>query len=297
VDQIVLLLVLILLGYILKRSFSIDILFNYIIKTLFYIVIPLTVFFSTLRSPNIPILLISTVIAFIHLVIMLITSFSLVKLLPNISYIDRITIATLVSLPNSLFLAIPLSIILFNDALPVLPHAIAFNAILVLTILLLSTITELHRKRIDLRTVLPYLKAFLLGLLLKSITSAHLYCNTYIETIVKILNYINYSAFLVLGGELIVLKIKYMKEVLYIIPLKFFLSPLVLISILIPINTRIYIPINYIHGLLLQSLMPPAITNIVIAKIYKLNSPLTTLSIAFLTPLSIIIVLLFFTIL
>jgi len=95
-------------------------------KALFYAVIPLTMTTSIIRLAEPEIFAETLGLATLHMLATLAFSMIATRSL-RLEKGEEATIVTLSSLPNSIFLALPLSNILLGDAVYALPHAVAFN--------------------------------------------------------------------------------------------------------------------------------------------------------------------------
>jgi len=70
---------------------------------------------------------------------------------------------------------------------------------------------------------------------------------------------------------------------------RFGVSPLVMASMLLGLSMATPVPKLYVVGSMLQSVMAPAVTNVILAKAFGLDTALASSSIAILTPISIAI--------
>ena len=282
ISKLVAVVTLTVLGFVTRRYIGLEKPWHILSLVLFYFSIPLTIFFSTINAPNIPMLLIATVLAFIHMCIVATLSFAIATKRGG----KWPSIAVLVSLPNSLFLAIPLSEAALGSAIPALPHAIAFNGVLVISTAWLSYLTGRKRGVGTSSRALPHVLAFMTALVLRVINVAPLLLSIdAVHSLMLAINYLNLSAFTLIGAELAVAGFSLRKEVLYVAILRYITSPIILAAILlIPIIPPL--PTDVFLGMFMQSFMPPAVTCIVLSKIYNLDNELTALSIAILTPIS-----------
>ncbi len=279
--RVVLVVVLCALGYVLRKRFDLDKLFECLTKVLFYFSIPITIFFSTLDAPRISALMQGVAAAFIHMTVLTIILFSIASRLRG-SWID---VAVLASLPNSLFLPTPLSEIVLGSALPILPHAVAFNAVLVVVLAILSMMLRESMGVKLVARVVPYATSFAVALALRIYEPV--LCSSLSQSLSPLAtatNIINLTAFLIVGSEMSFVKsFSIRREVIYVAIARYVASPAILLTtiLLIPGLSN-----DMVLGMVIQSVMPPAVTCIIVSRMYNLDTELTTLSIAFLTPVS-----------
>ncbi len=282
IAKLVAVIALAILGFALRRFIGLDKLWHMLSLILFYFSIPLTIFLSTISAPDIPVLLIATALAFIHMLIVTAFSFAIAARLGD----TWLSIAVLASLPNSLFLAVPLSEAALGDVLPVLPHAIAFNGVLVISIALLTYLAGGERGVGASSRALPHVLAFVAALALRVSGVAPLLLSVEAVHMLKLAtSYLNLSAFALIGAELAIARLAPRKEVLYVAMLRYVASPAILLAIL-SIPTLPPLPHSILLGMAIQSFMPPAVTCIVISRVFNLDSELVALSMAILTPIS-----------
>ncbi len=282
ISKLVTVIALAVLGFATRRCIGLEKLWRILSLILFYFSIPLTIFFSTISAPSIPVLLIATALAFIHMCAVTALSFAIAAKLRSV----WLSIAVLASLPNSLFLAIPLSEATLGSVFPVLPHAIAFNGVLVISIALLTYLAGGERGIGASLRALPHILAFAIALILRILNIAPLLLSIdAIHALKLAISYLNLSAFALIGAELALARISPRREVLYVAMLRYIASPAILVAILsIPMLPPL--PPNVSLGMTMQSFMPPAVTCIVLSKVYNLDSELVALTIAILTPIS-----------
>jgi predicted permease len=287
---ILLMVVLTMLGYVISSNGTLKYVINLINSFLFYVSIPLTTIIKISFMNNESEFLITLAISLLHIFTILIVSFVIAKM--YVGFIDAISISIALSMPNAGYLAIPLSIILFGNPLYVIPYMIAFNLFLPFLVIVLTYIVT--TKKENGKSV--YIKTFP-GLFAISIAMIFRFLKIQTQNIAIInhidnfLTYSFYLSFIVIGSSLkefgfndVINNLKILKITCFI---KYLLSPL--LSAMIIYITLNYMKINdmYIHGTMLQSIMPPAIANIIVGKVFKLNEKLISMLLLLLTPISI----------
>ena len=285
VEKYITILLLTAIGYALKRCQGLERVWHGVSLILFYFSIPLTIFFSTAEMLEIDTLLLAILLAFIHMVCVMAISFVLAAKLRGV----WITIAVLGSLPNSLFLALPLSEVVLNNVHSVIPHAIAFNGVLIFTIAILERFIDRRGGYNSVIRTLPYLLAFVLAMILRYLELTSQILSLEVVTMVRhVVELVNLSAFMLLGAELEAIKAVLRKEIVYVAILRYLVSPATLMAVLsiFPISLASQ---TLILGMVIQSLMPPAIMCIPVSRLYNLDRELVALAIAILTPISTLI--------
>jgi len=288
---ILLMVILTMLGYVISSNRTLKYVINLINSFLFYVSIPFTTIIRISFMNNESEFLIALVISLLHIFTILIISFVIARM--YVGFIDAISISISLSMPNAGYLAIPLSIILFNNSLYVIPYMMAFNLFLPFLVIVLTYIVTTRKEN----SKGIYIKTFP-GLFAISIAIIFRFLKIQIQN-VAIINHIDnfltysfYLSFIVIGSSLkefnfndAINNLKILKITCF---MKYLLSPL--LSIMMIYITLNYMKINdmYIHGIMLQSIMPPAITNIIIGKVFKLNEKLISMLLLLLTPISIV---------
>ncbi len=279
--------ILVLVGYaigILNYRKIISIINNF----LFFVIVPMLIFLSILGLQSVEEFLIMVLISLIHILAILLSTYYISRIILN-NRIDRITMAIAISMPNTGFLAIPLSLVIFGKSSPVIPYMTAFNLFLPLLLLYLSLTLEDNSKNRLLLRPLPHITIFIIAITIK------IFVRQFIKPIVlsEIVDYMNYLSFIVLGGQLAIVSIKNISNVKRILLLasiiRYIVSPIIALTIFYITTLYRDISQEYLNGYILQSIMPPAINVIVISDVYRLSSRLSTLLLVTMTLISIAI--------
>jgi len=286
----VIMVVLAVVGYMFGklRSKIIDVCMDLVNKSLFYLVIPTIIFKAIYGSNDLESISLATVISGIHISSMFLISYITSYLIGIKNSNESLAITISLSMPNAGYLAIPLSVALIGDSRYVAPYTIAFNIALPLLILILSMFYNTNNNgRINLIKSAPFLFALTVSLLLKLF-------NVYIaipQMIFRSIDIIIMSSFMIIGYEFSKITIGTMKLSLKLVFLgiiiRYIVSPIMLI--LLMLHNSLINNFNYYRGLMLQSVMPPAVSNIILAKVYNLKSEVVSILIVVLTPISIVI--------
>lgn len=252
---------------------------------LYYVVVPMIVFFSIFNAPSVDLYLFLVLFSILHMFILMVLSYTLSRIY-NSDFRERITVTMLSSLPNAGYLAIPLSTLLLGSGYYVTPYTVAFNTIFPLFVPFIALKTSMNRVPDVGKSLIPLLAVIvsvLVRFFLPNIGSVDVVQSFSIFT-----SYAMRISFLIIGYEMANLTYSTIKHIL---------RALLLIAIikqpfsLIIARTMIYlaiVPREYLQGFILQSIMPPAINNIVIARMFKLNEELTASSITILTIVAVI---------
>lgn len=256
-----------------------DIVVKILVNTLYYFLIPATLFvvFSNRGFLNIDLF-----ITLYFTLFMVTVYYVSKKLFINETHYVVFMLSTF---PNSVFLGFPVSYILFGNiriASMMGALTVAFNIIVP---------DLLVRRKISLKSILSSLSihGFLIGVFLHYISPNEItrFITTPLWWITPLTTYL---AVLTMGLR-IPMKItgisQYVKPVLFITIARFIYAPLLSILITGPIGFNT----EDVFQLMVISMMPPAVLNIVIAQKYNWNSPLTAFTIAFLTIMFLIIIL------
>lgn len=289
-ENMVIMVVLAVVGYVFGklRSKIIDVCMDLVNKSLFYLVIPTIIFKAIYGSNDLESISLAIVISGIHILSMFLISYITSYLIGIKNSDESLAITISLSMPNAGYLAIPLSVALIGDSRYVVPYTIAFNIALPLLILILSTFYNTNNSgKINLIKSVPFLFALTVSLLLKLF-------NVYIaipQMIFRSIDTIIMSSFMIIGYEFSKITIDTMKSslkpVFLGIIIRYIVSPIMLI--LLMLHNSLINNFNYYRGLMLQSVMPPAVSNIILAKVYNLKSEVVSILIVVLTPISIVI--------
>jgi len=282
-----------ILGYVIariKHNRVSEVFIGIINSSLFYLAIPITIFDAVYSEKNL--LFFSSLIAasIAHMVLLFILSYVIVYML-NLKNTTRI-LALLLSaaMPNAGFVAIPLALMVFGDTKIIIPYTIAFNILVPIIVVTLGFLSGKNENRFNsiarsMYTSIPFLISFISALVL-NLMRLEL---SLVSTLLSIIKWYTILSFLIIGYELAKViektKIRNLGVFLGIIAFaRYMFSPILILAMNLIIDFG-----NYRRGLLLQSIMPPAITNIILAKKYDLDIDIVVLSIAVFTPLSIIL--------
>lgn len=257
---------------------------------LFYVTLPGLIFFTIVDLEGVDEFLAMVFISLIHMCVMFVFTYLTSRAFLK-DALMRLTIATSLTINNAIFLAMPLSTLIYGYATPVLPYSIAFNIYLTPYLVFLTFKVPGNSNNLSKALKpLPHIIAFIASLSLK-LTAYDL--NLGLDQVLKLLSYMNYAGFLIIGGQLAKLKIDYlrsfMRSVLIASVIKYVVSPTAAVLLYMSLTLLKHISGIYFNGFILQSLMPPAITTVVIAETYKLDVEFTTLLLTVLTPISIIV--------
>jgi len=282
-----------ILGYVIariKHNRVSEVFIGIINSSLFYLAVPITIFDAVYSEKNL--LFFSSLIAasIAHMVLLFILSYVIVYML-NLKNTTRI-LALLLSaaMPNAGFVAIPLALMVFGDTKIIIPYTIAFNILVPIIVVTLGFLSGKNENRFNsiarsMYTSIPFLISFISALVL-NLMRLEL---SLVSTLLSIIKWYTILSFLIIGYELAKViektKIRNLGVFLGIIAFaRYMFSPILILAMNLIIDFG-----NYRRGLLLQSIMPPAITNIILAKKYDLDIDIVVLSIAVFTPLSIIL--------
>jgi predicted permease len=282
-----------ILGYVIariKHNRVSEVFIGIINSSLFYLAVPITIFDAVYSEKNL--LFFSSLIAasIAHMILLFILSYVIVYML-NLKNTTRI-LALLLSaaMPNAGFVAIPLALMVFGDTKIIIPYTIAFNILVPIIVVTLGFLSGKNENRFNsiarsMYTSIPFLISFISALVL-NLMRLEL---SLVSTLLSIIKWYTILSFLIIGYELAKViektKIRNLGVFLGIIAFaRYMFSPILILAMNLIIDFG-----NYRRGLLLQSIMPPAITNIILAKKYDLDIDIVVLSIAVFTPLSIIL--------
>ncbi|MCS7112064.1 MAG: hypothetical protein N3D82_00715 [Ignisphaera sp.] len=251
---------------------------------LYYTILPMVIFMAVLNAPSIGFYMLSVLLSILHICLLMVSSFLLSRIVSN-DVKDRMAITTASSLPNAGYLAIPLAMIILGTERYVTPYAVAFNIVLSLTSLLIAVKVS-RESPLNAVKSLPPILAVMVSIILKQHTIG---LGSALDVLSTFTLHAIRSSFLVIGYGLTNLTYSSLKSLvkplLVVALLKIPYSLLVAKAIL----SFIVLPREFIRGFMLQSIMPPAINNIIIAKMFKLNEDLVAASIAIITPVSVLL--------
>ena len=289
--EVITMIILTLAGYSISRSVLGSRIIRVVNLFLFYVSIPLTVLIKVATISSEAVFLSLLIISIVHMFIIYIIAYGVSKTFTANS-LDATSTALSLSLPNSLFLAVPLALILFGDVGPVLPYGVATNIVLPLyAIMLARTSSSRGRDGGKLYTrSIPITLSLILGLLLR-ITMPSLASLEQIKLVSSVITNSFYLSFLIIGESLKTIgraSIKAYKHLIAIsMIVKYLLSPALVIALIYISQTIITIDELFILGMITQSIMPPAVVNLIFAKAFDLNYEIISLILVLLTPVSI----------
>lgn len=252
-------------------------------RFLVYSITPLTIFIGVYSQAS-SVILTLIILCVFHAFLIMTLTFGFTALISigrrNLDVVYAMTIS--MGIPNAGFLAIPLAIVVFKTYFNIIPYTVAANIVLPITLLLLSVSLKYNNRSYLISTApLPSLLSLAIAIVLKfmDIKVPH----SVINISNAIISNISFLFFLILGYVLASLSVsdlhEYKKWLALGYLVKYIVSP-VLMYILITLTMNFfYEPIDskYVHGLLLQSVMPSALFNIAVANIFKLEVKLVSL--------------------
>lgn len=261
--------------------------------SLFYLGVPITIFDSIYKDKDLQQLLSIITICLLHMTILFILSY-LVSYLIGLNRLNRALAVTIsVAMPNTGYVAIPLAVTIFGNPKVVTPYTIAFNVLLPIVIMVLGFLSKANINKVNTFTnsiysSAPFLTAFALALIVNFIGAEI----PWLDVLFNFMRFYILSSFVVVGYEFAktmneVKRKSPIRELSVIMFMRYVMSPLLILLMISLINVE-----HYGQGLLLQSIMPPAVTNIVLAKEFKLDLDIVLLSIVVLTPISILLAIL-----
>jgi len=282
-------LVLFIIGYVfvLSRLKLFDVLVNALNIFLFYVTIPLIIFDIIYSEKHLTVFSLAISVSTIHMAVIFAASYWYMKMQRQDDRPRALAFALSLSMSNVAYLAIPLAITVFGDTRYILPYTIAFNIALPVVTFVLSYIgyEGINKSRsigkAFVRT-LPFILAIALALVLRYLELDL----GFLAPVFDINTYFTFLSFILIGYEFAKFVRRFNKELL-----KVSLAALIIKYIVSPIAMVLLVSVaeidEYLRGLLLQSIMPPAVTNIVLAKMFKLDTEIVSLLIVLLTPISI----------
>ncbi len=192
-------------------------------------------------------------------------------------------LVTLASLPNAIFIGLPLVGALLGDPAYAAPHAVAFNAVLVA---LLAYLGRGGPRRVRAASAL-YFASFLAGLLL-NLAGVRARAAPALDYAAGIVSRANMLSFVIVGAGLAGLRVSrpVARRLAAVAAFRYLASPLTMAAALAALpaaraDGRLAL------GGVLQSVMPPAVTCIVLARELGMDSELVTAGVALLSPASI----------
>ncbi len=273
------------IGFSVSRWLRVGKPFEYLNDFLFYGVIPATIFLSVARAPSVPLLLALTAVSALHMVGCTVLALAVFR---RFGEVERATMVLLSSLPNVVFLAFPLAIALLGSVTPVIPYAIAFNALLPGYVAWLSKSFS-GRGKAKPRSY-PHVAAFVAGAIANYMgLSSAISRATSIPAVSTAITILNLAAFAIIGSELARVERIDVPRIGLVAIYRFGVSPLLMAIALLALSTLIEVPKGYVVGSVMQSLMAPAVTNVILAKAFGLDTSLASSAVALLTPVSVAI--------
>jgi predicted permease len=295
VTRLLMIPILIVVSYIISYRRSLQRVVNAINYYLFYIAIPLTVFIKVGTMGSETNFLNALIVSQLHIIVMFIISYAVARTMYK-DNVDRVSLTMSIAMPNAGFLAIPLAVAMFGTAFHVIPYMVAFNITLPLLTLVLAKLYATRRGNATKIYVkaLPALSALLCATVFKQLELG--FClQGILQTVDAVLSASFYLSFVIVGYMLTQLRLCDIKKSAHAIAVsmlvKYLSSPIIILVLAHTLLRYMSTDFAYMQGALLQSLMPPAVTNIVLAKVFQLNENLVSLFILLLTPLSIVIAL------
>ncbi|MDK6027988.1 hypothetical protein QPL79_01230 [Ignisphaera sp. 4213-co] len=290
--ELLIIILFMLLGYATSRIRSkfVNVFIDVLNKYLFYVAVPITIIMKIGFMHIDYQFALLIFISLLHIFLIFGISFSLIRLVAEL--IEAFSASLSLSMPNSGYLAIPLAIILWSNSIYVIPYMIAFNIVLPIITLFLAYITA--KRGYDKKTYLksiPVFTALIVALTIKMFLDIGY--NAIVETIDFVISQSFYLSFILIGEAMGKLTVKTFRKstkiILISFLIKYVISPLIAISLVHTILVKASENYLYVHGIILQSLMPPAVTNVILSKIFNLDDELVALLLVLLTPISIAI--------
>lgn len=249
---------------------------------LFYVTLPLSLAASVIRLADLRVFALAFSVALAHMMATMAAAVALSKT-ARLGSGDELTLLS--SLPNALFIGFPLAGALLGDSKYAVPHAVAFNAVLVA---LLAYLGHGGPRRIRFAVAL-YAASFAVGLTL-NLAGAYRATPVVFDGIASLTSSVNMLSFAVVGASLTSLRVSRSstKGVALVAAFRYLVSPLLLAAALAAagrVGARI--DAGFAAGALLQSIMPPAVTCIVVGRELKMDENLITAAIVILTPASV----------
>lgn len=285
---------LLIAGYVLVR-FKYGYVVDSISKFLLYVVIPINLALTLLTSKALSTYAKVTLGAIAHLAIVSVLA---LLIFPKLIRSDGKSLCSsilLASLPNSIFLPVSMSVLIFGSAELVLHYSVAFSVVLALIAPLVLATYGGYGGSLSALSVLkklltfPPTAAFLVALALKAVMPDDPQQPTYILTLLKdYVSQVNLLGFMVMGSALGLVKLGVNKLAFSLVTTWRFL-----VSLVIGVSVAYLLGISglWFLGVVIQSVMPPAVTNIILARTYRLNEELVSTAVITLTPISIVLTL------
>jgi len=253
-------------------------------KLLFYGTLPLALTVSVVRIADLIAFSLAFGAALIHMAATMGAAIALAKLARLESGRELVTLS---SLPNALFIGFPLAAALLGDSKYAVPHAVAFNAILVL---LLAYLGSRGPRRVRAAVAL-YAASFIAGLVL-NLAGAYRVAASFLDTLASIISTVNMLSFVVVGASLYPLRVSRStsRSIALVAAFRYLASPLMLLAALSAFSfLGLTLDSGFVAGSFLQSIMPPAVTCIVIGRELRMDESLIAAAIVTLTPASVIL--------
>ncbi|MEM1730168.1 MAG: AEC family transporter [Ignisphaera sp.] len=251
---------------------------------LYYIAVPMVIFVGVLNAPSINFYVFFIVLSILHICVLMVSSFLFSPIISS-NPKDRMTIVVLSSLPNAGYLAIPLATLLLGTGYYVTPYTVAFNIVFSFITLFIALRTS-RGNTLDVVKSFPPILAIIITMIIKTCT---LDIGGIVNSVSAFTSYVIRMSFFVIGYGLANLTYSSLRSLV---------RPLAVVALIkIPysliiaraILSFVTAPSEFVRGFMLQSIMPPAVNNIIIAKMFKLNEDLMAVSITVLTLVSVIL--------
>lgn len=247
---------------------------------LFYATIPLSLAVSTARLSNTSMFSSALLVATVH---MLATMAAAVALTRLAGVEEGPALVVLASLPNSVFIALPLASLLLGDSAYALPHAVAFNLVLVL---LLAYLGYSGAGRVR-RALVLYSLALALGFALNAAGIRDI-AGRELEALSSLSSAANMLSFVVVGASipnLRKLSRRTARGLAAVALFRYAISPTLLWVSLAALGRGL--EPGFVKGAWLQSVMPPAVTCLVLVKAAGMDEELAAAAVAALSPISV----------
>ena len=247
---------------------------------LFYATIPLSLVVSTARLGDVSMFASALLVASAHMLVTMAVAIAFTRLT---GVEEGPVLVVLSSLPNSVFIALPLASAMLGDSMYALPHAVAFNLVLVLMLFYLSY-SGSGRVR---RALILYSAALAFGFALNA-AGARSLAGRELETLSNLSSTANMLSFVVVGSSLSNLRKlsrRVARGLAVVAAFRYAVSPILLWASLATLGSGL--ALGFVKGAWLQSVMPPAVTCLVLVKAAGMDEELAVASVAALTPISV----------
>lgn len=259
-------------------------------QLLFYVTIPLSLVISLAKLGSLLYFAVTLAVATLHMAATLAVSIAVAR-----SSGPRWgkEVVLLSSLPNSLFIALPLSAALLGDAAYAVPHAVASNFVLVALLAYFGT-SGPSRVR---RALALYAFSLTLGLALNAAGAYSMARGTFdwLNSAVSTANMLSFALVGASIGGLRELSRGSARGLALTAAIRYAASPALLAALLAAAGALgAEVGEGFVSGMQLQSLMPPAIMCIVVGRALRMDNGLIAAAIALLTPISVALALALF---